>query len=782
MRLLVGPGLAAGLTALAVAAGGATLTVNSAGDDTTPGNGLVTLREAIVAAEGDTATDLGETGSGADVIVFAPALVAGGDAAITIGTVSDTEVGPSAFRIASDVTLSGPSGDDGLSLVRDAGVANLRFFHVVPGGALTLESLTLANGRAVGGDGGGTFGFGDFAVAGGGGGAGLGGAVYVRGSLAIRGCTLSGNAAQGGAGGFGFAAEVGSGGSGGGGLGGAGGSADSTGAAENGGGGGGTFGAGASAAAGGGGGGSSGAAMGATGGAGGGGNAGAPGSAGGGGGGGASGASGATGGFGGGGGGAGKGVNAPAVQGGDGGFGGGGGGGGDLEMMAATFGAGDGGFGGGAGGGFQGTAGYGGESPEAETGVGGAGAGLGGAVFNHGGSVEIENATFWGNTAQGGGFNWPGIGGALFNLNGTVTIASATFAGNDAFQGGDIAQVSYEMAPGIARAPAHLTLEGVVLASGTPDNVRNERNFDAGFADTATLTASAPNLMRNPVVNFGGTVDVSGVTVADPQMSALADNGGPTQTSAPVYPGSPAVDAGGAAGPAADQRGETRPSGPSFDLGAVEVAQFCGNGVTESPEECDDGNTAALDGCLACQLRCATTPASGCTLAGTASLAIDERKAGKEKVALALKKLGELVTLDDLGDPVSGTTRYAVCVYGPEVAFDVRLERGGATCGTQPCWKNLGITGYAYKDALASAEGVTALKEKGGTPGKGSIAFAAANDAKQGESALATGAAAALAGATSATVQVLASDGSCYEAALGTVRKADGTQFKAKTP
>ena len=48
----------------------AVLTVNSPLDNTTSGNGLVTLREAIVAANADGTTDLGQQGSGADTIEF----------------------------------------------------------------------------------------------------------------------------------------------------------------------------------------------------------------------------------------------------------------------------------------------------------------------------------------------------------------------------------------------------------------------------------------------------------------------------------------------------------------------------------------------------------------------------------------------------------------------------------------------------------------------------------------------------------------------------------------
>src|SRR5437016_2816493 len=51
-----------------------TLTVNSALDNVTPNDGFVTLREAIIAANTDTATDLGQTGSGTDHIKFAASL------------------------------------------------------------------------------------------------------------------------------------------------------------------------------------------------------------------------------------------------------------------------------------------------------------------------------------------------------------------------------------------------------------------------------------------------------------------------------------------------------------------------------------------------------------------------------------------------------------------------------------------------------------------------------------------------------------------------------------
>jgi hypothetical protein len=55
------------------------ITVNSAADDTTAGDGLVTLREAIIAANNNTTTDLGDTGSSsADLIDFNDGSFVGG--------------------------------------------------------------------------------------------------------------------------------------------------------------------------------------------------------------------------------------------------------------------------------------------------------------------------------------------------------------------------------------------------------------------------------------------------------------------------------------------------------------------------------------------------------------------------------------------------------------------------------------------------------------------------------------------------------------------------------
>jgi hypothetical protein len=177
----------------------------------------VTLRDAINAAENDLqVAPGGPVGSGADIIDFDVTLTAGGDASIDL-TIFDTgldngELGPTAFRITTPITITGPAGDAGITIQR-VGSSPFRLFHVTSTGNLTLENLIVSGGLAQGGHsltaGG----------AGGGGGAGVGGAIVNEGSLSVERCTLSQNQAIGGSGGAG--GTIGSsGGTGGGGTGG----------------------------------------------------------------------------------------------------------------------------------------------------------------------------------------------------------------------------------------------------------------------------------------------------------------------------------------------------------------------------------------------------------------------------------------------------------------------------------------------------------------------------------------------------------------------------------
>lgn len=171
----------------------------------------------------------------------------------------------------------------------------------------------------------------------------------------------------------------------------------------------------------------------------------------------------------------------------------------------------------------------------------------GGAIY---GSVNILDSTFYGNTAP--------YGGAIFGygtLNGcTVSGNTATTAGGDLY------------------ADGFLTLKNTIVANGTAPT---------GADVSGNFITQGHNLIGN---GDGSTGFVDGVmgdqvgttaTPVDPQLGALTNNGGPTETMA-LASTSPAVDAGDDSdAPATDQRGVDRIIAghgvvPIIDIGAFE--------------------------------------------------------------------------------------------------------------------------------------------------------------------------------------------------------------------
>src|SRR6185436_10537281 len=114
------------------------------------------------------------------------------------------------------------------------------------------------------------------------------------------------------------------------------------------------------------------------------------------------------------------------------------------------------------------------------------------------------------------------------------------------------------------------------------------------------VTSNGHNLLgtATDATGFTGTGDQTG---ANPMLAALADNDGPTQTMA-LSPGSPAIDAGVAAGSSFDQRGKPRTyddpgvtnaaTSDGTDIGAFELQPECSLScpddisVSNDPGEC----------------------------------------------------------------------------------------------------------------------------------------------------------------------------------------------------
>ncbi len=600
------------------------------GDNGPPNASTCTLAQAINAANLANLLVPSSYGSSTPAGNCSGAISGANTIVVTIPTVTLTTVdnfwyGPNALPpIASTILIFNPSQVTTIRAVHTgdptpATADAFRLFYVsggleLPAGHLTIWNAVLLGGYAKGGD-----------SAHGGGGAGMGGAIFNQGILDLEYVSLLGNVAQGGptgsfitfpssGGGMGQDATDLVGGGFGGGLGGtfggSGGSGVDTGGSGGGGGFGGAAGNGANGNASGTGG--AGGGLGALGGAGGfysmnasfafggpGGDGGGGGGLGGSGTGGAFG-SGAAGQYVGGGGGVGGGGTSGSACGGGGGFGGGGG-----------SGAGRGGFGGGGGGvtfpecsdgigGFGG--GNGGAGLDGHV-SGGGGAGMGGAIFNHAGTTHLVNVTATGNSARGGaasavgtppGTNGSGLGAVLFNLSGTVTIDFSTLAGNTlvssngtvSSEDGTVYSLAYGnvIQTGLA-ASASLTINNSIVYSTQADAVGNTNDIVVNFINgNQTNSASLKYVGANIVHNVLTGVTPIGTTpsTSDPLLGSLSlyfglpGNTNPTPvlpigSNSPAYNAAPTcLEADGLTTVSLDGRVAARPYLVKCDVGAYE--------------------------------------------------------------------------------------------------------------------------------------------------------------------------------------------------------------------
>lgn len=122
---------------------------------------------------------------------------------------------------------------------------------------------------------------------------------------------------------------------------------------------------------------------------------------------------------------------------------------------------------------------------------------MGGAVFNHHGTLTATNSTFVANTAAGGaGFRaGAGLGGAIFNLNGSVTAEFTTTARNTAAQGGGgIYNLAYDSAVGRIAA---VTLSRSIVSDSTgpvPDPEECDPEFeDCGAPEVSDVVSGRPD-------------------------------------------------------------------------------------------------------------------------------------------------------------------------------------------------------------------------------------------------------------------------------------------------
>ncbi len=256
----------------------------------------------------------------------------------------------------------------------------------------------------------------------------------------------------------------------------------------------------------------------------------------------------------------------------------------------------------------------------------------GGALFNNGdggpASPVLNNVTFADNTAGGNG-------GAVHNRSangGTarVILNHVTFSGNEADnRGGAISNNG---------TGTQSLLTNSILWGNNAGSGGNEIYYSGGagadIGHSIVQGACAGILDTDPEVEC---VDEDLID-ADPKLAAPADHGGFAPVMLPG-PSSAAVDAGAdqcpvqadplelAACPDHDQRGQSRPRGPGFDLGAVEVdsvalqVSVTGAGQIDAASPLPFG-VAAIAGCTASAKHCVASyaPDALVTLLATPAL------------------------------------------------------------------------------------------------------------------------------------------------------------------
>jgi YVTN family beta-propeller protein len=210
-----------------------------------------------------------------------------------------------------------------------------------------------------------------------------------------------------------------------------------------------------------------------------------------------------------------------------------------------------------------------------------------------------------------------------------------------------------------------------------------------------------------------------------------------------------------------------------------------GNACT-SPDVCTAGacTGGAAVVCALCETcdtsgGCIEAPRSGCkqpTKPLKASILLQDRMPDDLDQVKWKWSNGEATTFAELGDPLA-THDYALCVYDASSSLLLRMTApAGGTCGTKPCWKQLGPPtlgkGYKYKDVDGLPHDVDSMTLKAGLDGKAKMSLKAKG------SNIPLPALGFL--ALPLTTQLQSRNGQCYEATTTTPSVNTTALFKAK--
>ncbi|QGQ28433.1 hypothetical protein F1729_07100 [Gimesia maris] len=214
------------------------------------------------------------------------------------------------------------------------------------------------------------------------------------------------------------------------------------------------------------------------------------------------------------------------------------------------------------------------------------------------GNVTISNSTISNNFAGT-------RGGGLLNED-TVDISNVTFSGNEAGKEGGAIHNTGDMTINNTTIYDNIT-EGTgggiySVADTASMSVKNtivagNEALVSGFDLAGVFSSLGYNLIGSSgtatgfIDGFNGDIVGTDSQRIDPALSVLQDNGGPTLTHA-LLAGSRAIDAGdNTDGVSIDQRGATRPTDTTSDIGAFEIVTPTINISDVSQVETNSGTT-----------------------------------------------------------------------------------------------------------------------------------------------------------------------------------------------
>jgi CSLREA domain-containing protein len=197
--------------------------------------------------------------------------------------------------------------------------------------------------------------------------------------------------------------------------------------------------------------------------------------------------------------------------------------------------------------------------------------------------VDVVDSTIAANSAATGGAVSFGDGNhdQLFsdssNADGAISLDDSTVASNSSTNtGGGLYLGEYSAGSPAAEHSGTVTISGTDVSGNNVNGVGQD--LDRPPSSTSGGFDGSFSLIQQP--GSAPLTQQSVITGQDPQLSALANNGGPTETMLPG-PTSPLIDQGRAeAGLTTDQRGDPRtvqasvpdpPGGDGTDIGSVEL-------------------------------------------------------------------------------------------------------------------------------------------------------------------------------------------------------------------